>query len=105
MDNTLYILYIKYEKNENIEFFCKNIEVILEKYNDFEINDCIYMKIFNINDYDKYNNMKLLLEEYIEILTEDIINHNEIHKIININYIIDYLQKQIYVYEKNINKN
>lgn len=105
MNNTKYILYVKYNKNENIEIFCKNIEVILEKYNHFELNDYIYMKIFDNNEYDKYENMRILLEEFIETLTDDILNHNEIHNMLTIHYIIEYLQNQIYVYEKNIIKN
>jgi hypothetical protein len=63
------------------------------------------MKIFNNNEYDKYENMRILLEEFIETLIYDILNHIEIHNILTINYIIEYLQKQIHIYEKNIIKN
>ena len=84
---TDYILYVEanYEY-KNIEDFCRSINVKIKEVDVdllYYLNNSFYYIIFDKKYLIKNINFKKDLSDFIELLTDDIINHSEIHNMID----------------------
>ena len=84
---TRYILYIEanYEY-KNINDFCRTINVNIKEADVdlfYYLNHSFYYIIFDEKYLVKNINLKKDLSEFIKLLTDDIINHSEIHNMID----------------------